>query len=158
MDTIKVSCWRQAGWPQISSADLAAAISAPYAIRRMELVEFFGSIAAALAQITGGSQAQAAGMVAAETARLYQAGRFLDDLEYQLRNLGGQTNAGNYAAVLYLVQTAQTLTTLSEAMLTAIQTVITASTLRLVDVVAAELGEPAPGEVSAGMVDEGLGR
>lgn len=132
-------------WEQMSSADLAAAISAPYSLRKMELVEFFGAI----------SQA---GAVTDEVAEFYKVQRFVDDLEYQLRNPQGQANTGNYAAMGMLVSVAQSLTTLTAPTLGAISAVMAATTQRLVDVVAAELGEEAPETVTAGDVDEALGR
>lgn len=128
-----------------SSSDIAAAIIAPYCIKKMELVEFFSALAAA-------------GAVVAEVAPLYQWKRFVDDLEYQLRNPDCQTGTGNYQILLMLVEMAQHLTTMTEPTLAAIQVVIDATARRLVDVVAAEVGEVAPETVTAANVDEALER
>lgn len=146
MDAVRISCYRvSSGYAGMSSADLVTAITAPYCLRRMELVEFFGLLTAA-------------GAVVAEIAPLYQFDLFVSHLEYQLRHPEGQTGTGNYAAVGMFVTMAQNLTTMSTATLTAIQTVLAVSALRLVDVVAAELGEAAPETVSEAEVAEALGR
>lgn len=138
-DIIKIACYRTGpDWPQQTSADLATAIVQPAALTGMRLLTFFQQIIAA-------------GGVQAELAPLYERGQFIVNLEENLTN-------GDLAGVQTLASLAADLVTMSETTTDAIDAVIAANSLRLVDVVAMELGETAPETVSEADVDEALGR
>lgn len=127
-----------------SGAIIADAISAPWALKKMELVEFFQLLAEA-------------GAVSEEIAPLYQWKRWIDDLEYQLRNPVGQAWSGNLQAIILIIEMAKYLVTMSPATLTAISTVLSNNTMSLVDFVANELGEVSP-EITGNEIEEALER
>lgn len=138
-ELIKLACWRAGSdYASRTSEALAAALVAPCALRPLGMLAFF-------------QEAVAAGADAGELGRLYQFGRFVEDVEAVLA-------AGDLAAMQALVVMAEGLGGLSAATMAAIGAVIEAHTLRLVDVVAAELGVAAPATVSAAEVDEALQR
>lgn len=144
-EVIQIACWRIDSWEQMSSADLAAAVIAPYQMQRMELAVFFALL------IENGA-------ARSELASLYNHKRFVDDLEWQLRHPDGSIGTGNYAAIMMLVGLAEDLVQMSQATVDAIMAVVAGSTKRLVDVVAEEIGESPPAEVSEADIEAALGR
>lgn len=135
---IEIACYRVTNWAATSSADLATAVVQPAALSSMRLLSFFQQIVAA-----GGDQT--------ELAPLYDRSQFIIHLEENLMN-------GDLAGVQTLASLAADLVTMDQATIDAIEAVIAANSLRLVDVVATELGETAPETVSEAEVDEALGR
>lgn len=138
-ELIKLACWRAGSdYASRTSEALAAALVAPCALRPLGLLGLFQ------AAVAGGADA-------AELGGLYRFDRFIDHTEAVLAS-------GDLAGVQALVAMAESLGGLSPATMKAIGAVIAAQTLRLVDVVAAELGVAAPATVSAAEVDEALQR
>jgi hypothetical protein len=137
-DVIRVACHRTGDYQNTTSADLVTAITQSVALQKTTLLSFFQQIIAA-------------GGVQAELAPLYDRSRFIDDMANNLE-------VGDLAAVSTLVSLAQDIVTMTQPTVDAINTVITSSSLRLVDVVAAELGQVAPGSVTPADVDTALGR
>lgn len=139
MDIIKISCYRgTSNWSKTSSADLVAAIQQPTALRPMTLLDFFQRLLAA-------------GAIKSEIAPLYDRSEFIRDLKDNLQS-------GDLAGVAALASLAEDIVTLSQTTIDAIASVLSTNSLRLVDVVAAELGETAPKTVTAADVDAALGR
>jgi hypothetical protein len=136
---IKIACHRSGpNWPETSSTDLATAITEAYRLNPLSILEFFQAIIAA-----GGAQA--------ELAPLYGYQKLIEHLERALAN-------GDLAAVQVCVGLAADLESLSQETTDAIEAVIAANSLRLVDIVAAEIGEDAPETVTTADVDAALGR
>lgn len=127
---IAIACHRSGPeWPSTSSADLSSAITEDRRLKSLSILEFFQAIIAA-----GGIQA--------ELAPLYEYQKLIEHLERSLAN-------GDLPAVQVCVGLAGDLESLSQATTDAIDAVIAANSLSLVDVVAEELGEDAPETVTA---------
>jgi hypothetical protein len=140
---IAIACYRTGPeWPQASSADLATAITELHSLSPMTLTSAFQA-------------AVANGGVVEEYGRVYSVmnNEFVVALKTGLHN-------GDLLGVSFLMQIAKTHSNLafSQASKDAIDAVIAANSLRLVDVVAAEIGEDAPETVTAADVDAALGR
>jgi len=119
-----------------TSDDLVAAILAPAALKELSLLQLF-------------TMAVQAGAEAAEFRAIWQYQEYVRRVEEALAR-------GDLAATRALLTVCPV--PFSEKTLAALNTVIAANTLRLIDVVAAELGQNAPATVSAADVDAALGR
>ena len=128
-DEIKYATYRVPDHNSKTDAELAAAIIAPAALNKMTLLEFF-------------QQVIAAGGIQAEVAPAYTHSEFMADLKLNLAR-------GDLAALQVLVSLAENILTMTPVTTAAIQTVLTNNSLRLVDVVAAELGTTAPETITA---------
>jgi hypothetical protein len=142
-DLIKIACYRTGpDWPETTSADLATAIVQPAAIKSLRLTAAFQ------AAVAGGADLSELGAV-----YRVMTGEFITNLRDALHE-------GDLSQVQTLVAIAGADSVLawSQATKDALDAVISANRLRLIDVVAAEIGEDAPESVSAADVDAALGR
>jgi hypothetical protein len=129
------SVYRRNEWKTKTAETLAAEISAPAALVKFaNLTSFFGALVAA-------------GADAADLKAAWAFSQFIQRFEEALQ-------AGSLGAVQALVATIPF--ELSAASAQALNDLIAANTLRLIDVVAAEQGEPAPESVSAADVTAAL--
>lgn len=134
---VKQVCYRVGSdYAARNSTDLAAAVLAPTSLRVTSLLQLF-------------TMAVQAGAEAAEFRAIWQYQEYVRRVDEALAR-------GDLAATQALLATCPV--AFSEKMLAALNTVIAANTLRLIDVVAAELGQNAPATVSAADVDAALGR
>lgn len=141
MDTIKIACWRATPqYAQTPSAELAKLITAQRYIKRMTLIEFF-------------AECVARGASTADLKQIYQFGQYKLDVQYILEQSGDYVDLASIQAMIALMPF-----DVASQTSVAIAATISAHTARLVDVVAAELGEVAPESVSVADVDEALGR
>ena len=139
MDTMICTCFRVPGWRSLGAATLAAAIVQPVALKPLDRKTLFGAVLQA-----GGKPA--------ELRQLYGYSAYMTDIETALVN--GDLAAAQGLLLLCPVD-------LGEATQYAIGAVLAANTLRLVDVVAAELSRPgapvtAPAEITERDVTEAL--
>ncbi len=134
---LTVACYRTgSNYASCTSADLAAAISAPSALKPLSLLQFF-------------TAAVSLGADPTEFRAIWQYQEFVRRAEESLVN-------GDLLAVQTLLAICPL--SFSAKALAALNAVITANVLRLVDVVAAELQLAAPATVSATDVAVALGR
>ena len=143
MDAVKIACWRIDDWTATSSADLATAVAQPAALDPLTLTAAFG-------------EAVAGGAVVAELAQMWKYSEFISTVRANLQE-------GDLAGVQNMILSGGLMeeggnAIWSQTTVDALTAVVTTHTLRLVDVVAAELGETAPETVSEADVDEALGR
>lgn len=140
-DLIKISCQRTSpNWLQTSSADLATAISTASALQGTRLTEAFQAAVAA-------------------GASLSELGACYSQMNNEfVVNLRDALHDGDLTQVSVLVAIAADQLSWSQTTINALNGIIAARSLRLVDVVAAELGETAPETVTAADVDAALGR
>jgi hypothetical protein len=132
---IKIACFRCTDYAKRASADLAAAITAAHSLKPLSLLQLI-------------QQVQAAGGDAQEFRAIWQYQEYVRRTEEALA-------AGDLAAVQALLLICPV--EFSAAMQKALQQVIAANTLRLVDVVAAEMLQAAPVTVTAADVNAALG-
>lgn len=138
-DVIRVACHRTgSNWPSETSSNLAAAVVQPVAFEPLTWFELRNESIS-----NGGDRA--------DLAQLYNTGGFFDLLRASLE-------AGDWAGIQDLKEDAGDVVTLSTPTKQAIVATLDAHKLRLIDVVAGELGEIAPETVSATQVDSALGR
>ena len=136
INAIAISCFRTtANYASCSSANLAAAITAAHSLKPLSLLQLI-------------QQVQAAGGDAQEFRAIWQYQEYVRRTEEALA-------AGDLAAVQALLLICPV--EFSAAMQKALQQVIAANTLRLVDVVAAEMLQAAPVTVTAADVNAALG-
>ncbi len=145
MKTIKVSCHRvDPSWAQMSSAELAAAISAESSeLEPITLTTAFG-------------EAVAAGAVVAELAQMWKYGEFIATLRKLLHD-------GDIAGVQNMILSGSLMTEngaviWSQTTVDALNAVVAshAYTIRPIDLVANEMGETAPETVSEADVTTAL--
>lgn len=138
-NTIKIACWRASSdYAKTPSAQLAQLITAPCALKPLTLLDLF-------------TAATQHGASIVELSKIYDSDKLIEHAEGILleRDLAKAT------AILQIIALR---CAWSKATIDAMTAVIAANTLRLVDVVAAELGEVAPQSVSADDVDAALER
>lgn len=134
--TILYACWRtSSGWRQTSAAALAATVTQPAALRPMDRKTLFGAV-------------MTAGGVATDLRQLYAYSAYMEDVETTLRD--GDLMAAQGLVALCPVD-------LSPATQQAIDMVLAANTLRMVDLVALEQHDTAPAQVTAEDVTAALG-
>jgi len=127
-------------WRQTSSADLASAITAPAALRETRLTDAFQAAVAA-------------------GASLSELGKCYSQMNNEfVVNLRDALHDGDLIQVQVLVAIAADQLSWSQTTINALNGIIASRVMRLVDVVAAELGETAPDAVTAADVDAALGR
>ena len=133
---IKIACFRCTDYAKRASADLAAAITAAHSLKPLSLLQLI-------------QQVQAAGGDAQEFRAIWQYQEYVRRAEEAF-------TAGDLAAVQALLL----MCPIAFTMLTqkALQTVLTANTLRLVDLIAAELDQTAPAKVTSADINAALGR
>jgi hypothetical protein len=137
INAIAISCFRTtANYASCSSANLATAITAAHSLKPLSLLQLI-------------QQVSAAGGDAREFRALWQYQEYVRRAEEDLR-------VGNLAAVQTLLLVCPV--EFSAKTQAALQGVIAANTLRLVDVVAAELGQAAPAKVTSADVNAALSR
>jgi hypothetical protein len=138
LEIIRDAVYKTDSYHNQTSAALAAAITAPYRLKKLSLLQLIQQVQAA-----GGGDAQ-------EFRAFWQYQEYVCRAEEAFA-------AGDLADVQALLLMCPIAFT--AATQTALQTVIAANTLRLVDVVAAETGsDPAPTTVTAADVDAALKR
>jgi hypothetical protein len=121
-------------WRSMPAEALAAAITQPAALRQMDRKTLFGAVV------------QAGGDTAA-LRQLYGYSAYMQDVETALRD--GDLAAAQGLLLLCPVD-------LPSQTQTIIAGVLAGATLRAVDVVAAELGQPAPAQIDAAAVTAAL--
>jgi hypothetical protein len=145
MDLIKIACYRTTPyWSEAASEDLATAIVQPAATSPLTLTLAF-------------QQAIAAGAVFSELAQMWKFSHFIEVLRAALHD-GDLAGVQNMIASGALMKDEAGSLIWSQATTDALNAVVANNSLRLIDVVAAELGEDAPESVSAADVDAALGR
>ena len=141
MDAVKIACWRAStNYASTSSAELAQLITAPRHVKRIALIEFF-------------AECVARGASTADLKQIYKFGQYKLDVQFVLESSGEYADLATIQAMFALMPF-----DVSQATSDAIAATISAHSARLVDAVAAELGEPAPQNVTADDVDTALGR
>lgn len=136
-DSVKIACYRTgSNYAARTSTDLVAAITTPYSLKPLSLLQLIQAV-----QLAGGD--------AGEFRAIWQFQEYVQRAEVAF-------GAGELAAVQALLLVCPV--AFSARTLAAINTVITANTLRLMDLVAAELELTAPATVTAADVAVALGR
>lgn len=137
IDTV---CFRVNNWQQTSSVDLVTAITSVTALEPTRLTDAFQAAVAA-------------------GASLGELGKCYSQMNNEfVVNLRDALHDGDLTQVSVLVTIAADQLSWSQTTIDALNGIIAARSLRLVDVVAAELGETAPETVTAADVDAALGR
>jgi hypothetical protein len=140
MDIIAMACYRVPDWEKLSSDELATAIVQPAALNPLTMT---GAFCAAV-------------LAGADLGELGAAYSKMNN-EYVV-NLRDALHHGDFNQVQVLIQIGAAVLGWSEKSLGAIQAILAANTLRLVDVVAIEKNESAPPVVSAADIEAALGK
>lgn len=136
---IALACWRTGSdYAMRTSADLTIAITAPIALRSLNLLTLLIA-------------ATQAGAIPAELHRLYQYAKYVEDAENVLRT-------GALLETQAMLAVAATIGAWTTPTVMAVQTVIAANALSLLDLVAIELNTTAPINVTAADIDMALNR
>jgi hypothetical protein len=133
---IAIACYRVKNYASCANTTLAAAITAAHSLKPLSLLQLI-------------QQVQAAGGDAQEFRAIWQYQEYVRRAEEAF-------TAGDLAAVQALLLTCPI--EFTAATQKALQTVIAANTLRLVDLIAAELDQTAPAKVTSADINAALGR